>query len=141
MTRFGYDAFGRLVETTDPLGRTTRLAYAAGPGGFATPTGLTRPDGTTVARAFDPEGALASVTDGEGRTWRYHHGAFDVLEAIEDPNGGTLTLGYDGEGRLTQVTNALGRRYALERDAAGRVVAEVDFDGRVTRYTAMSWAA
>ncbi|WP_246410965.1 DUF6531 domain-containing protein, partial [Methylobacterium fujisawaense] len=135
VTRFGYDAFGRLVETTDPLGRTTRLAYAAGPGGFATPTGLTRPDGTTVARAFDPEGALASVTDGEGRTWRYHHGAFDVLEAIEDPNGGTLTLGYDGEGRLTQVTNALGRRYALERDAAGRVVAEVDFDGRVTRYT------
>ncbi|WP_337271549.1 RHS repeat domain-containing protein, partial [Oryzifoliimicrobium ureilyticus] len=32
------------------------------------------------------------------------------------------------------VTNAAGRVYSYERDAAGRVVAEEDFDGRLWRY-------
>ncbi len=35
---------------------------------------------------------LALVRDGEGRTWRYAYGAFDVLQAIEDPRGGRLSL-------------------------------------------------
>ncbi len=38
-----------------------------------------------VSRTFAEDGVLASVRDGEGRTWRYAYGAFDVLQAIEDP--------------------------------------------------------
>ena len=134
VTRFAYDCFGRMVESVDPLGGVTKLDYAAGPGGFAVPTTLTRPDGAKISRGYDAEGALASVTDGEGRMWSYRHGAFDVLEAITDPGGGTLNLGYDSEGRLTAVTNALGRIYELRRDVAGRIIEEEDFDGRLTRY-------
>ena len=134
VTRFGYDGFGRLIESTDPLGRVTRLDYAAGAGGFATPTTLTRPDGAKVTRGFDAEGALASVTDGEGRRWTYRHSAFDVLEEITDPRGGKLKLDYDSEGRLIAVTNALGRIYELRRDVAGRIIEECDFDDRLTRY-------
>ncbi len=134
LTRLGWDAFGRLVEVEDAEGRKTAYTYAAGAGGFATPTAITRPDGVTVSRGFDAEGALAVVTDGEGRSWRYSYGAFDVLIAITDPKGGTLRLAYDSEGRLMEVTNALGARYRLERDVAGHIVAEVDFDGRRTTY-------
>ena len=134
VTRFAYDAFGRMTARTDALGRTTTFAYAAGAGGFATPTRVTRPDGSSVGRDFDAEGQIASVTDGEGRTWRYQYGAFDVLEAIVDPLGGRLDLAYDSEGRLTSVTNALGCVYELERDLAGRIVAEQDFDKRRTLY-------
>ncbi len=131
---FAYDAFGRVVESTDPLGGVTRTDYAAGSGGFATPSALVRPDGVRISRAFTADGVLASVTDGEGRTWRYAYGAFDVLQSVTDPGGGKLTLGYDGEGRVTSVTNQRGAVYLLERDAAGRVAAEVDFDGRRTAY-------
>jgi RHS repeat-associated protein len=134
VTSFAYDSFGRLTATTDALGGVTRLAYEAGAGGFNTPTALTRPDGVAVRRAFDAEGTLASVTDGEGRTWTYTHGAFDILEAVTDPRGGRLSLSYDSEGRLIRVINANGATYEYERDVAGRVVAEMDFDGRVIRY-------
>jgi len=135
VTRFGYDAFGRLIESTDPLGRVTKLAYAAGACGFAAPTVLIRPDGAKITRGFDAEGALASLTDGEGRRWTYRHGAFDVLQEITDPRGGKLKLDYDSEGRLIAVTNALGRIYELRRDVAGRIIEECDFDDRLTRYT------
>lgn len=131
---FAYDSFGRLIGATDALGGVTRLAYDAGAGGFNTPTALTRPDGVTVRRDFDAEGALAAVSDGEGRTWRYTHGAFDVLEHIIDPRGGRLSLSYDSEGRLIRVVNANNAVYEYERDAAGRVVTETDFDGRVISY-------
>ena len=134
VTRFEYDAFNRLIAATDALGGVTRRAYAAAAGGFDMATSVTRPDGVTVTRAFDGQGQLASVRDGEGRTWRYRNGAFGVLEAISDPKGGTLSFGYDIEGRILTVTNALGRVYRFTRDAAGRVSEEEDFDGRVKRY-------
>ncbi len=98
MTKFAYDAFGRMTSRTDALGRTTTFAYAAG--GFAAPTRVARPDGSSIGRDFDAEGQIASVADGEGRTWRYQYGAFDVLEAIVDPASGRLDLAYDVSARL-----------------------------------------
>ncbi|TCQ95075.1 RHS repeat-associated core domain-containing protein [Neorhizobium sp. JUb45] len=134
VTRFAYDAFGRQIEVIAPNGATTRKAYCASAGGFETVSAITRPDGVTVSRSFDGAGELASVRDGEGRTWSYRYGAFAVLQAIIDPKGGELKIGTDIEGRVTSVTNALGRVYLFDRDLAGRVIAEEDFDGRVTRY-------
>ncbi len=95
---------------------------------------ITRADGVAVNRSFDGAGQLASVTDGEGRVWRYRYGAFGVLEAIIDPKGGELRLATDIEGRLISVTNAAGRIYSFDRDVAGRVVTEEDFDGRLWKY-------
>ena len=135
VTRFAHDPFGRVVAETDALGHVTRYEHAAGAGGFSTPTAMIRPDGVRIARAFTEDGMLASVTDGEGRTWRYTYGAFDVLQSIEDPGGGKLSFAYDGEGRVTAVTNQVGVNYNLIRDPAGRVIAEEDFDGRRTAYT------
>lgn len=133
-TSFDYDAFGRLIATTDALGGVMRRVYAAGAGGFDTPTEITRPDGVVVSRAFDAQGLLSVVRNGEGRSWRYQNGAFGVLEQITDPKGGKLSFGYDIEGRVLTVTNALGRVYRFGRDLAGRVVEEEDFDGRIRRY-------
>ncbi|MBP0583480.1 RHS domain-containing protein [Labrys sp. LIt4] len=130
VTRYEHDAYGRVVSVTDALGGVTHLAYDAGAGGFAVPTRLTRPDGVTVARSYDREGTLATVTDGEGRQWTYQHGAFGVLEAIVDPKGGRLCFGYDSEGRLLTVTNANGQIWTFTRDVAGQVIAEEDYDGR-----------
>jgi RHS repeat-associated protein len=135
VTRFLHDPFGRTVAQTDALGHITRYEYAAGAGGFATPTAMIRPDGVRITRAYTEDGVLASVTDGEGRTWRYTYGAFDVLQSIQDPGGGKLSFAYDCEGSIVAVTNQVGVTYHLIRDAAGRVIAEEDFDGRRTEYT------
>ncbi|TIX90814.1 RHS repeat-associated core domain-containing protein [Rhizobium sp. P44RR-XXIV] len=134
-TRLEYDAFNRVIATIAPNGDVTRQAYQSGAGGFDTASAVTRPDGVRASRSFDGSGQLATVCDGEGRTWTYRYGAFGVLEAITDPKGGVLKLSTDIEGRVISVTNATGRVYAFERDAAGRVVLEEDFDGRVRRYT------
>ena len=135
VTRFSHDPFGRVVAQTDALGHVTSFEYQAGAGGFSTPTATIRPDGVRLQRAFTEDGVLASVSDGEGRTWRYTYGAFDVLLAIQDPGGGKLSFGYDGEGRVVAVTNQTGVIYYLIRDEAGRVIAEEDFDGRRTEHT------
>lgn len=133
-TRFEYDAFNRLIATISPNGSVTRQGYREGAGGFDTVSEMVRPDGVRVARSFDGQGQLASVTDGEGRLWTYRYGAFGVLKAIVDPKGGEIKLGTDIEGRVNTVTNAAGRVYSYERDAAGRVILEEDFDGRAWRY-------
>lgn len=134
-TTFAYDAFNRLIATTNPLGQVTKRDYHAAAGGFDVPSHVTRADGVTVSKSFDGQGQLASIADGEGRTWTYRNGAFGMLEAITDPKGGVITLGYDPEGRILSVRNAVGRLYQYRRDLAGRIIEEEDFDGRVTRYT------
>jgi YD repeat-containing protein len=133
-TNFAHDSFGRVIAVRDAGGGVARLAYEAGAGGFAAPTSITRPDGVIVSRAYDREGTLSSVTDGEGRQWTYEHGAFGVLKAIGDPKGGRLSFEHDSEGRLVAVTNARGQVWRFERDVAGQVVAEEDFDGRRIAY-------
>lgn len=133
-TRFEYDVFNRLTAVIDPTGRATCREYGAGAGGFDTPSKLIRPDGVAAIRSFDGQGQVASVTDGEGRTWTYRNGAFGILQSITDPKGGVLSFDYDIEGRIIAVTNASHCVYRYGRDTAGRVVEEEDFDGRVTAY-------
>ncbi len=133
-TRFEYDSFNRLTAVIDPAGRATRREYRAGAGGFDTPSKVIRPDGVAATRSFDGQGLVASVTDGEGRTWTYRNGAFGILQSITDPKGGVLSFDYDIEGRIIAVTNGCGCVYRYGRDAAGRVVEEEDFDGRITAY-------
>lgn len=131
---FEYDVFNRLVALTDPLGKVTRREYQSGAGGFDMMSRLVRPDGAAVSRSFDGQAQLASVTDGEGRTWSYRAGAFGTLQSITDPKGGVISFDYDVEGRVLGITNAVGCDYRYVRDLAGRVVEEEDFDGRVTKY-------
>ena len=134
VTRFEYDAFNRLIAATDALGGVTRRAYAAAAGGFDVATEVTRPDGVAAARAFDGQGQLATVRDGEGgpgatamaRSACLKRSA--IRRAARSPSAMTLRAA------LLTVTNALGRVYRFTRDAAGRVSEEEDFNGRVKRY-------
>ncbi|MFV0385596.1 hypothetical protein, partial [Paracoccus sp. (in: a-proteobacteria)] len=134
-TRFAYDPFGRLTRITDPAGNDTVLAYdGAGKRPFMTPSRILRPDGVETRRGFGATGEVVSVTDGEGRSTSYRHGAYNVLEEITDPNGGKLRFAYDSQERLTCVTNQTGLHWRFDRDACGRVISETDFDGRRLRY-------
>ncbi len=57
-----------------------------------------------------------------------------MLAACETPDGATLSYQYDTEDRLLAVINQNGQRWQLDRDALGRIAAETDYWGQITRY-------
>src|SRR5205085_2618107 len=110
VTRYGYDAAGRLVSTTDPLTGTVQYQYdAAG--------------NTTVVTQTDQVGTVHQV---ETR-------AYDALNAvISDTLSGPLTppqttaLGYDQDGNVTETRDPIGALTTNTYDWADQLV-EVDY--------------
>ncbi len=88
----------------------------------------------TASREVEAGRARIALVDGEGRRTVHHYGPFDLLEEIESPGGGRLRFAYDHRQRLVGVENQLGRHWTFERDAAGRVARETDFDGLTIAY-------
>ncbi|VXC73653.1 YD repeat-/RHS repeat-containing protein [Enterobacterales bacterium 8AC] len=135
VTLLSQDIFGRLQDTQDALGHTTRYVYTPH---HANPMGSVSqvypPDGVEQAIAYDSEKRIAAMTDGAGKTTRYDYGGFDLLTGLVRPDGQRLTFHYDKLTRLNGVTNALGETYRYTRDLAGQVVTETDFTGRTVHY-------
>lgn len=129
VTRFDRDAFGRVVAVTDPMGGVTRFAYEEKPGAdFWTASAYVRADGVVLTRDVEPSRATITMADGERRRATYRFGPYDLVEEIEDVHGARIRFAYDHEERLVRVENQLGRVWTFERDAAGRVTQETDFD-------------
>ncbi|KQM23712.1 MULTISPECIES: RHS repeat-associated core domain-containing protein [unclassified Sphingomonas] len=136
VTRYRWDRFGRLLDHSDPAGRTSSWFYDRSPDNPRGAVSRTRtPDGGEIRFAYDGEGLLAARIRGDGQTTRFVHGAFDTLRQTIDPMGATTRFGYDGTGRLTTITDATGQAWRFRYDTAGRLEAQLDWAGRETRYT------
>ncbi|WP_152667303.1 RHS repeat-associated core domain-containing protein [Cellulomonas sp. FA1] len=105
-----YDADGRPVATTDPLGRTSSTTYDAA----GRPVATVDTSGGTTTTAYDATGLPTSVTA---------------------PDGAETAYGYDAAGRVAERVDPLGRSTGYAYDAVGRVVGQTDPLGRVTRTT------
>ena len=105
-TTFAYDAAGRLLTTTDPLGHTT-------------------------TRAYDPVGNLASERDANGHTTTFAHDGSGRIVTVTAPDGGVTSYTYDGNGHPLTRTDANGHVTSFDYDAAGRLSTETrpDPDG------------
>jgi RHS repeat-associated protein len=137
-TVFEYDGFNRIIAITDPLEHTTKFEYEDQPGfDFMQPSRIMRPDGVVRSTVFNQSSGETRVTDGEGRVTVYKHGygPNNLLTEVRDPLGGTLKFRYDGLERLSTVENQKGLHWTFERDSAGRVVRETDFDKITIEYT------
>ncbi|WP_225980320.1 RHS repeat-associated core domain-containing protein [Paracidovorax avenae] len=124
MTRYAYDAEGRVAAQTTPHGLDLRFDY--------TPL-LADP----MASPPQPARASTLVTDGLGRQRRYVFsgagGLARVAERIE-ADGARSTWKHDAAGRLLEHTDALGRRTQHTIDAAtGLVIGITDAAGRSHR--------
>lgn len=74
-TQYEYDAFGNLIEVTDP-------------------------DLNSVTADYDIRGFKETMTDPDTGTWTYEHNAFGELTSQTDAKGQVVTFGYDRLGRV-----------------------------------------
>jgi RHS repeat-associated protein len=128
---FSYDALGRILAATNPLGAVTRTQYDMS----GRPTTVTDALGATTTNGYDVAGQLVAITtaQGQGTTMTYD-GAGRIL-TMTDAASGVTSWKYDALGRAVAVTDPLGRTTHTEFDAAGRVVATVQPSGARTTYT------
>ncbi|GAB4190199.1 MAG: hypothetical protein Tsb002_17950 [Wenzhouxiangellaceae bacterium] len=149
--QYEYDAAGRVITVTDPMGNISRTEYNAMGKQSATIDALLRrteyeydargnlikttyPDNSTEHQAYDTAGNLSSETDRFGKVTRYVYDALnrqvevilpDDTPATDSDNPRTLSE-YDAAGRLTATVDANGNRTNYEYDAAGREVKTID---------------
>lgn len=123
------DSSGRITRVTGPDGSSTEAGWS--PEGL--PVFRIMPDGTTETWEWDPDGHLARHTAPSGAITSFEYGPFDLTTAVTGPDGTRTEFAYDRELRLTSVTRG-GLIWRYELDAAGRRIAETDFNGATTRY-------
>jgi RHS repeat-associated protein len=85
----GYDKHGRPIETTDPMGAVTKVAFTPSLGGPVTQTTTTSPPTPAV-----PAGLVTTST---------LNPAFGLPAKVVDPNNRTTETTYDALGRRTEV--------------------------------------
>jgi RHS repeat-associated protein len=120
---FSYDAMDRLTSSVSRVSVSPvssfefPVSYARDAGGLV--TNLVYAPGKAVARTYDPDGRLASVSDWHGRTWTFAWDGAGKPTGGTSPGGIVSTNHYDAAGRLSSwsVGSLAGR--TVTRDLAG----------------------
>ncbi|MGA5363354.1 DUF6531 domain-containing protein, partial [Streptomyces purpurascens] len=129
-TRCTRDAFGRVAELSDPTGSVSRMGWTI----EGLPAFREGPDGARETWEYDAEGNEVAHRDLSGGTVRYEIGPFDLPRKRIDPDGAVYVFHYDTEQQLRRVTNPQDRTWTYDFDAAGRLIAERDFNGSDQTY-------
>ncbi|MGI6496072.1 MAG: RHS repeat domain-containing protein [Kiritimatiellia bacterium] len=117
---FSYDVMDRLATATTVVSNATfTAAYARDTGGLV--TNLVYAPGKSIARTYDADGRLATVSDWLGHTWHFAWDGAGKPTGGTSPGGIAATNRYDAAGRLESwsVGTLAGR--TVTRDAAGRL--------------------
>lgn len=110
---YSYDGLGRVIQSTDVNGGTTRIGF----NDATTQTTVTMADGFVQTSTYSKSGELLSV-----------------IESGSYVTGGTASAQYDAAGRLRIATDATGRKSYTVYDGANRRVAEIAGNGEMTEY-------
>ncbi|MDC3960692.1 hypothetical protein KEG38_42965 [Polyangium jinanense] len=125
--RLVHDILGRVVEHHDARGGVTRYRYNA-----LRLVEVEEADGNHLRIKYDAEGNPVEAKD-HARHVRFGYTGFHHL-ALREEAGETVRLRYDTEGQLMAIENEAGEIHTLTRDACGRVIQEIGFDGSCQRY-------
>jgi len=137
--RFVYDAYGRLVEETNPLGQTARYTYDA----VGNKTSVQEFGSDVLSHMeYDYSNRLVLEQDPGKRVTLHRYDLKHNKVASVDPYGNETRYTYDPFGNLTQiklptVLNPDGKPIqpsgSSSYDAAGREISHTDALGRTTR--------
>lgn len=129
ITRYEYDAAGRVSAVTDALGAVEAYRYDSA-GHLASKVDR---DGYTTSYTHDAVGNLTDIAYDDGRTVRL---SYDALRQLTEMNDwlGTTTIARDRNGLIERVRDHAGREVAYEHDGFGRRTALVYPDGQRAEY-------
>lgn len=119
ITRYSYDALGRMTSVIDALGNETRISYDM----LGRRTVLEDPNAGTYRYKYDGEGRLVEQIGPDGKSMHLRYSAIGDLLEKELPDGAVHRFYYGGAG----ATNAVGRLVNVE-DGSG--VLELAYDER-----------
>jgi RHS repeat-associated protein len=130
---------GTPVSTTDPLGRTTKLTYAANLLDVLTVQQLTTAPSTytTIATygSYNTFHEPQTMTDAAGQVWHMTYNAAGQMTTQTDPATGLTTWNYDSMGRISNVVNAnSATALTYTYDSADRVATKTDSEGYTLTY-------
>ncbi|WP_148466836.1 polymorphic toxin-type HINT domain-containing protein [Paenibacillus senegalimassiliensis] len=131
LTRYEYDATGRLTSIIDPLGHREELKYDA-MGRL-----LSRTDrlGQVVeSLVYNAVHVPVLVTDALGRDTRYSPDALGRTATVIDPMQRVTSYTYDSLDRITEVNVPIGGTVNQQFDTAGRLTERTDLNGQMTTY-------
>lgn len=162
-TKMDYDSRGNLTRLRSAAGTeaeqvTEYTVNARGEPDTVIVKGGQNPNGSIdadilIGLAYDANGNIRELIDGEGKVWRYESDALgNVTRAIDplnnewrysydahgnrlaatDPNGLVTRFEHDATDRLKTITNTQGKIYRFTYDAAGRPNGLIDPTGAVT---------
>jgi RHS repeat-associated protein len=147
-----YDAAGRRISATDPLGRIARYVYDS----LGRLIETRYADGVTSKTVYDAIGNEITKIDRANHQTKYEYDALRHLIAVIDPTNSRTTYNYDELGDLIAETDAnghqtkyeydslqrrvavirpLGQRSTTTYDSVGNITSTTDFNSQTTNYT------
>ncbi|KGQ18731.1 RHS-repeat-containing protein [Lysobacter dokdonensis DS-58] len=115
--RYTYDDAGRLLTTTDGVGRTTTMTYDA-LGRIATTRDAA---GGVASFAYDIADRIAMVIDPRGLVTSYDYDGYGQLRKHSSPDTGTTRHEYTAAGLRTRTTRNDGSVVEYAHDSLGRM--------------------
>jgi RHS repeat-associated protein len=157
---YGYNAFGRMTNSVDPLGRTLSSVYASNSVDLLQvrqtrgtnnellsamtynnqhrPLTVVDAAGQTNRFTYNARGQLLSATNPKNETTTYTYDANGYLISVDGPLSGTndtSTATYDGFGRVHTMTDVSGYTLTFDYDAMNRVTRITHPDATFSQYT------
>ncbi|MBL4689423.1 MAG: RHS repeat protein [Nannocystaceae bacterium] len=125
LVRYHYNSGGHLVRAEDAAGACEAYSYD----GLHRLTRATDRNGYAFGWEYDHEGRCAK-TQGEDGLWFAEFSYAPGTTTMKVHDGSAYTFTFDEDGVITEVVGPCGGVNKRIRDAAGRVLAEVDSSGR-----------
>ena len=151
-TKYQYNPAGQLTQVTDALGEVTSYHYNV----LGYLTYIVNPKGKVQESfTYDTYGRIATATDSEGYTVRYHYDNFDRLTqetfpdgttrqytwdkldlaSVKDRQGKITSYAHDAVRNLTQITDPLGHQTKLAYYENQTLKSLTDPDGNTTTWS------
>lgn len=111
-----FDKLGRLIESTNPDGKTTYFAYDA----FGRTTRLTNSLGESIDLQWDVRSNLIQIKDAKGNVTRFEYDRGNRVVRETLPLGQVTSYTYDAKGNRQSITYPTGSRKVYTLDKVDR---------------------
>jgi YD repeat-containing protein len=120
LLRVRYDRAGHVIEAGDAVG-TYRYDYNFTSASVSQRTVITDPMDAVTTYEHTERGALASVSDDEGRSARIEYNSANRPVSMSDSGGNEITYAYDSQNRVVRQSANGSTKQEYGYDAVGRV--------------------